>query len=158
MTDTSGATTSAKANVWKAVLQAFGQWCGEAFVGLLPLLAYWFMHSVATLPATGVCQRTQPPQCVVVPDSPLPEICILAVVVSGLALLSLGPQRRQASVTLWTFFLIIGAIIGLLLGSGLYALTTAHISHDEEIVTYSALVIGLASSLCMAIEAAVLDA
>jgi hypothetical protein len=158
MSNVAGATgLTARAAAFLAV----SQWSGEAFVGLLPLLAYWFMHGVAKLPATAVCQVTQPQaqnQCTIVPDSPLPEVCILAVVVSGLALLSLGPHRRKAGVTIWTFFLIIAAIIGLLLGSGLYALTIAHISQDTDVITYSALAIGLVSSLCLAIECAVLDA
>jgi hypothetical protein len=85
----------------------------------------------------------------------------LTVVISGLALLSvvnLGPRKRKAPVTAWSYILIVAAILALLAGALLYAVFGVHINRGADTVTWWVLAIALFSSLCLALEGAILDA
>jgi hypothetical protein len=148
-----------------AACHAFTQWFGETCVGLIPLLAYLIMHSYSTSPITILSCPVSTPvvlsPCSLLPDNISQEICILTVVISGLALLSVlnvGPHKRKAPVTAWSFILIVAAILALLAGALLYALFGVHIAKNADSITWFALATAISSSLFLAIEGAILDA
>ena len=151
----------------RAAFYAGTRWIGESCIGLIPLLAYVIMHNYASStmqvfscpkgkidPATAL-------SCTPLADNISQEICILTVVISGLALLSLfnfGPKARKAPITIFSFILIVAAILALLAGALLYALFGVHMDRGAEAVTWWVLAVALFSSLFLAIEGAVLDA
>jgi hypothetical protein len=102
-----------------AALRGTGQWLGEAVIGLIPWGGFFVVHRYATLPITAICtsQTPGPPPtasgCTPFIDSPSQEICILAVVISGLAVLSLASLGREKprQITGWTRFLTLLAIV-----------------------------------------------
>jgi hypothetical protein len=144
----------------------FAQWIGEALIGLIPWILYVAVNKYSSLPITAICS----PQsynsfsktytsCVGLPESASQEICILAVVISGLAVLSVVPfGRRQREITIWTRLLVLLAILALIFGSLFYALFTAHLDRDANSITYLVLLVALMSSLCLSIEGAILAA
>lgn len=151
-----------------AACHAFTRWIGETCIGLVPLLAYVIMHNYAT-PTIQVIACPNGVRiddltiqtCRPLADNISQEICILTVVISGLALLSLfnlGPKARRAPVTAFSFILIVAAILALLAGALLYALFGVHIDHGANTVTWWVLATALLSSLFLAIEGAILDA
>ena len=151
-----------------AACYAFTRWIGETCIGLIPLLAYLLMHNYAT-PVSQVisCPKGLKidwftiQSCSPVIDNISQEVCILTVVISGLALLSLfnfGPRARKAQSTPFTFILSVAAIVALLAGAILYAVFGVHIDHEAAKVTYWVLATALFSSLCLALEGAILDA
>lgn len=149
----------------RAAGRAFVQWLGETCVGLIPLLAYEVMHTYATTPSPPmVCPPQQGPyllNCHPLADNVSQEVCILTVVISGLAVLSLanlGPRRRQAPNTVWTYLLIVITIMALISGALLYAVFGVRIDKGADTVTLLVLAIALASSLFLALEGAILDA
>jgi len=150
----------------KAVWNGLAQWAGEAAIGLIPLIVYMLTHRFSRLPITAACPSQPIPTpptalggCMALSESAAQEICILAVVISGLALLSttsIGQAKRQ--VTMFTRFLVLIALFALIFGSILYAFFTAHLDRDAEAVTYMVLAVALLSSLFLAIEGAILKA
>ncbi len=149
-----------------AACHAVTRWFGETCIGLIPLLAFVIMHSYATptiqiisCPAKAKLDYTVLPSCIPLPDNISQEICILTVVISGLALISLwGPRARKAPVTAFSYVLIVAAILALLAGALLYALFGVHIDRDANAATLWVLAIALFSSLFLAVEGAILDA
>jgi len=149
-------------------LEGIGQWLGEAVIGLIPWFLYVVVHHFSSLPLTAVCPKQTPnpyaPQtlinCTALIDSPSQEICILAVVISGLAVLSVVPWQgnRKRQITGFTRLLVLFAVVSLILGSLFYALFTAHLDKDADTITYYILATALLSSLCLAIEGAILAA
>jgi hypothetical protein len=151
-----------------AACHAFAHWVGETCIGLIPLLAFVIMHNYATstlqilsCPAGAKLDFTIFPSCSPLSETISQEACILTVVISGLAVLSLfnfGPKARKAPITAFSFILIVFAILALLAGALLYALFGVHIDKDAQSVTWGVLGTALFSSLFLAIEGAVLDA
>jgi hypothetical protein len=150
-----------------AALHGIGQWLGEAVIGVIPLIVYVLVHRYSTLPITATCQGvsrvTNPPilaGCLPIIDSPSQEICILAVVISGLAVLSVVPliRERPRQITGFTRLLILLALVSLIFGSLFYALFTAHLDKNADTITYYILGTALISSLCLSIEGAILAA
>jgi hypothetical protein len=151
-----------------AACHAVAHWLGETCIGLIPLLAFVIMHSysaptvqILECPAMVRVDFTTLHYCSPLPETISQEVCILTVVISGLALLSLfrfGPKARKAPTTFFSFILIVAAILALLSGALLYALFGVHIDRDAQTVTWWVLATALFSSLSLAIEGAVLDA
>jgi hypothetical protein len=151
-----------------AACHAFAHWIGETCIGLIPLLAFVIMHSYATptlqiisCPAKAHLDYMVLPSCSALPETISQEVCILTVVISGLAVLSLfkfGPKARKAPITAFSFILIVAAILALLAGALLYALFGVHIDKDADTVTWAVLATALFSSLFLAVEGAILDA
>jgi hypothetical protein len=149
-----------------AALQGIGQWLGEAVVGLIPLIVYFAVHRFSNLPITALCPKQTPNSynntmagCTALVDNPSQEVCILAVVISGLAVLSVVPLgRHKRQITGWTRLLILFAVLSLIFGSLFYAFFTAHMDRDADTVTYYILTAALVSSFCLSIEGAILDA
>jgi hypothetical protein len=151
-----------------AACHAFTRWIGETCIGLIPLLAFVIMHNYAAptiqviaCPSGVKIDFSTVRSCSPLLDNISQEICILTVVISGLALLSLfnlGPRARKAPVTAFSFILIVAAIIALLSGALLYALFGVHIDRDAATVTWGVLATALFSSLFLAVEGAILDA
>src|ERR1700690_1871463 len=78
--------------VWEAMFDAFVHWAGEAAIGLIPLLAHEVVAGFGKAPTTNVT----------------PELCILTVVISGLAIFSLlrfGPHQRRLKLTALTYLM-----------------------------------------------------
>jgi len=126
-------------------------------VGVIPLLAYGVIHHWAILPEVlARCQMTngQPAGCRAINDGPDAEICILAVVISGLSLLPL--THRPRAVPLDPFRVIAAAgLLALVLTAGvLYALISAGISRDTQTVIWWILAGALVGSLLLALDRA----
>jgi hypothetical protein len=149
----------------RAAGNGFVQWVGEAFVGLIPLAAYSVAHWVSKpVYLTALCSQavTQQyaqfaPNCVQLADNPHQEICILAVVISGLSVLSIAqfaPGRRRSPRTAFTYLMMMFSILALAFGALFYALITVHL--DKDIAPWSITVLGvaLASSFFLAMQEA----
>jgi hypothetical protein len=92
-------------------------------------------------------------------ESASQEVCILAVVISGLAVLSVVPiGTHERPITVWTRPLILMAVVSLIFGSLFYALYSAHLDQSADVVSYAVLVVALISSLFLAVEGAILAA
>lgn len=83
--------------------KAIIKWGGEALVGLIPLFAYQllqiFSKQTVKLLACPVASLSYPSTCQEIHEGAAQEVCILTVVISGLALWSLltgdGKQRGE---------------------------------------------------------------
>jgi hypothetical protein len=131
-----------------SVLCALLIWGGEAIVGVLPLGA----HAIVANHLSITGEITQDDAA---------EICILSVVISGLALISLlefGPRRRTAQFTPITYVLSLFALVSVIAGALFYGLVTAHVAKDVGTIIYYFLYIALASSCFVAIERAIIEA
>jgi hypothetical protein len=137
------------------------QWFGEAVVGLLPLIAHEAIQKAAKLPVVPAVCDSGMTHCRAASETPVAEICIVAVVMSGLALLSLvrfGPHRRKAPPTMLTFIVGLGALIALIFGLIFYALVTTGINQEIVSLTDYTLASALLTSLFLTLEGAILDA
>lgn len=150
-----------------AAVRAFIQWLGENSIGLIPLGAYLIVHSYSAktfdvlICPQGLSPDALASRCSSLPFSAAQEICILTVVVAGLTVLSafhLGSRKRQAPPTVFTHLLMLAAILSLIAGAIFYALFSARIAQDADTVTILVLATALLSSLCLALEGAILDA
>lgn len=149
-----------------AVLYGLAQWLGEAVIGVIPLfmyeMAFKYSHRavIATCPEESIAANQTYFGCTRIVESPSQEICILAVVISGLALLSIAPisSKKRRTITVFTRLLLIPALISLIAGSLFYAFFTAHLDQNADVITYYILSVALISSLCLAIEDAILSA
>jgi hypothetical protein len=149
-----------------AILYGLAQWVGEAVIGVIPLFMYEMAFKYSQRPITATC----PPQsinannlyynCTKLLDNPSQEICILAVVISGLALLSTSPitSKKPRTITVFTRLLIVPALISLIAGSVFYAFFIARLDLNADAITYYILFVALISSFCLAVEDAVLSA
>jgi drug/metabolite transporter (DMT)-like permease len=89
------------------------------------------------------------------------ELCILTVVVAGLAVLSyfhLGPRARRTQPTAFTFSLVLVAMISLVAGAILYAMASTYQIQETDFVTNLILIAAAISSYFLRIEEAILDA
>jgi hypothetical protein len=146
-----------------AALHGFVQWMGEAAIGLIPWAVWFATHRFAILPTLATCGTNEAGlyNCVPVVESPSPEICILAVVISGLAVLSVGRlgRQRERQFTVFTYILMTLALLSLIFGSLFYALFTAHMAKNAaDTITYGILAVALLSSVSLALEGAILAA
>lgn len=98
--------------------------------------------------------------CIIIEKSlPFDEMNILAVVISGLGILTLfGPYGRKMPFTPMTYLAAIAALGLLIVGSLLYALETAHIGQGAEELTKYVLSLALSVSFYLALEEAWLEA
>lgn len=158
-----------KYRLWaRAVFNGCVQWAGEAVVGLLPLFAYLLNHGFGResyLPA--ICSSTAHQAfarysdvCVDNPDNPLAEICVLAVVISGLSLLSIAQftsRRRQTPKNALTYLMMLLAIMSLVAGTLFYAKITSHSNDGHAEWTYITLAVALVSSFVLAIQESLAD-
>ncbi len=120
-------------------------WAGEAVIGVLPLGAVEIVTRF-----TGV---TAPP--------PIAEACILAVVISGLSLLSLlrfGPHQRAHRMTPVSYSLALVSVLTLMAGGLMYGLAATENAHGATGLAYLDLWSALASSFLLALETAILEA
>jgi hypothetical protein len=150
----------------KAAFRGIGQWLGEAVIGLIPWAGYVVIHQYGTLPVTATCPKQNPnpfapnllQNCTPLLDSPSQEICILAVVISGLAVLSVVPMGRgqQRKSTVLTRLLVLAALLSLMGGSLFYTLFAGHLDKSADIITYYILATALLSSFFLAIEGEIL--
>ncbi|WP_158808478.1 hypothetical protein [Beijerinckia sp. L45] len=141
------------------------RWLGEAVVGLVPLMAFKilqiFSQPTIHLYLCPVDKPIGPGFCQLFGEDASQEVCILTVVISGLALWSLlkvasGPSREP--ITPLTQVQVILSVLSLLSGAMLYALYGAHIAKDADRFSYIILAVALMSSLFIAIERAILAA
>jgi hypothetical protein len=153
----------------RAIWSGLIQWAGEAAVGLIPWLAYVLTYNLSASPyITALCDPSVlynqynyfSKNCRVLPDSPAQEICILAVVISGLSLLSIAqfaPGRRRSEKTALTYLMLILSIGALLAGALLYAFISNHLDVGPGWPPYLALACALTSSFVLALQEAVLN-
>jgi hypothetical protein len=149
-----------------AAFYGFAQWIGEAVIGLIPWIVYVYVNTYSDVPITGLCSKQSFNQynktymsCAPLSQSASQEICILAVVISGLAVLSvvtLGARHRP--ITIWTRLLTLMAILALIFGALSYGFFMSHLDRNADTITYAILAVALFSSLCLAIEGAILSA
>jgi hypothetical protein len=149
-----------------AIFYGIAQWFGESVVGLFPLLMYESVHRFSTLPIMATCPAGTLTidgtynGCTKITETPSPEICVLAVVASGLALLSVTPisRREKRPITSFTYFLLVMALVALVTASVFYALfLSGQTAGQADTIALVILVAALASSLCLSIESAVLS-
>jgi hypothetical protein len=150
----------------RATFNGLVQWICEAIVGLIPLGAHALAHgsddgrTITALCNHGVLDGAYnafSTYCVQTPESPLQEICVLAVVISGLSLISIAqfsPSRRQPPRTPVTLLMCALAVGSLVAGGIFYGQLTAHRGVIDEWV-YAALAVALVSSLILAIQEAI---
>jgi hypothetical protein len=161
-----------KSNVYtlwgRAVFNGCVQWAGEAVVGLLPLFAYVLNHGFGTdqlipalcSPVAHQAFARYADVCADNPDSPLAEICVLAVVISGLSLLSIAQfarGRRQTPKNAITYLMMLLAILSLVAGTLFYARITSHSNEGHEEWTYITLMVALVSSFALAIQESIAE-
>src|SRR5262245_305605 len=154
---TSEPTKSKLSRYLKATFNGLVQWVCEAVVGLIPLGAYVLAHGADDgRIITALCNQRVldnaynafSAHCAQVAESPLQEICVLAVVISGLSLISIAqfsPSRRQSPRTPVTLLMSALAIGSLVAGGIFYGQITAHRSVIDEWV-YAALAVALVRS------------
>jgi hypothetical protein len=131
---------------WPAIKSASIIWGAEALVGLLPLFADLLVSQHIDshkLPGIEV-------------HNSLLEECILAVVISGLALVSIllksSPGPKPLSHELGTCYMVGIAFAAMMSAAVFYGLISAGISSNPEQIVYPALVMALASSFSIAIR------
>jgi hypothetical protein len=141
--------------------EELGLWIGEVLVGLAPLFFDQLHHIFTEAPGVlARCLRVvdgQPVECKSIPDGPDAEICILAVVLSGLALLQLF-RRPPASPIGWLSISRPIAVFGLaaimVLAGMLYGWISAGINHGTGAIVWWVLGGALAGSLLLAFDRA----
>jgi hypothetical protein len=153
-------------NYLRATFNGVVQWLCEAVVGLIPLGAYVVAHGsddarvITALCNHGVLDNVYnafSTYCAQTPESPLQEVCVLAVVISGLSLISVAQfssSRPQSPRTPLTLLMSAAAIASLVAGGIFYGQITAHRGVIGEWV-YTALAVALVSSLALAIQEAI---
>ncbi len=120
-------------------------WAGENVIALLPLGAAVLIPRFSGHP---------------VPE-PVPEVCILAVVNSGLSLLPLlrfGPHQRVHRMTPISYTLALASLLTLMAGGMMYGLAVTENAHGDTGLAYLNLTVSEASSFLLAIEIAILEA
>lgn len=130
--------------IGRRMLDGLLLWMGEAVIGVVPLLAH---EVVARFGKVELAGRT-------------PEECILAVVISGLALLSLvrfGPRHRREALTRLTYQMGLISLLALVAGAVMYGLAEMGLGGDSRLAHW-ALAAAFASSLVIALEEAMLGA
>jgi hypothetical protein len=143
------------------------QWAGEAFIGLIPYIAFVVLHKYSRQHLmTALCPAQTPSpangivfNCLPLQEDASQEICILAVVISGLALLSIVPLReRPRPITPFTYVLMLLLIGSLIFGAIFYGLFATHNDQGAEAITYLVLFTALGSSLVLTLDGAIIDA
>jgi hypothetical protein len=125
------------------VRDALFVWSGEAFVGMLPLLTHLIAGRYSTIPTTASEPQFQA------------EICILAVVTSGLSMLALlpfGPKARIAGFTPFTYWLFLVTLGSLIFSTMLYVFFLAEINRRTDLVTWATLATALFGSFGLTME------
>jgi MFS family permease len=94
--------------------------------------------------------------CVFVPESPAREICVLAVVISGLSLITeFIPGRRKSPRNAITLFAMLLSVLSLFVGGLFYAFIVGRqMIEAREWWTYLVLGVALISSLVLAMQEA----
>jgi hypothetical protein len=129
---------------WNSMKGALTVWAAEVCIGMLPLAARLLITAY-------------------VPDHKLdilPEECILAVVISGLALLSffeMHPPPYPLKQEPLTCFLFLAALLALLSGASFYAVVSTEIANGGNSTIHSTLGTAVISSLCITIRRALGD-
>lgn len=143
--------------LFKSLSGALVIWIGETVIGLIPLATHYL---VATYSRVGA-REGHDAVASHLTSAPLAEMNILAVVISGLGLLSLlrfGHHGRQARLTPMTHLAGLAALLLLITSSVLYALTAAEIGAGNGNVTQAILIFAVLVSLFLALEPAWLEA
>jgi len=148
-----------------AIFYGIAQWFGEAVVGFFPLLMYEYVHRFSTLPIIATCPPGPSPNtltydgCTKITETASPEICVLAVVASGLAVLSVIPigQRERRPITPFTYVLVVMAAAALVTASVFYALFIGHTDRQADTIALWVLGVALASSFALSVENTVLS-
>ena len=157
---------------FRAIWYGTIQWVRNAALGLTPWFAYSLTHLVATSngAVSALCYETAArstdffrfaDKCIELPDSPAQEICILAVVISGLSLLSIGafqPGRREVPRTAFTNLMQVLTFGSLMAGACFYGQISGNLDLDRaghhltQPYAEAALAVALVSSLFLDIR------
>jgi hypothetical protein len=147
---------------------AFNGWARQ-LLACCPLLAFiWNQGIGSDFYVTALCLPTvrDAPYanfmsyCKDYPESPLAEICVLAVVISGLLLLSIAQfarGRRRAPRNALTYLMQLFAILSLVAGTLFYARITSHSYTGHEEWTYIVLAVALVSSFVLALQESIAE-
>lgn len=138
---------------------AFLVWCGEAFVGLIPLLAHYGIAAAATRTEFEALCTSDVKNCHLTSDTPFAEICIVAVVtagVSAVASLGYGHHMRTTPPNGITFLLLLLSLAACIVGVGMYVVSTIGILNSSVgWATWATLIAALVASLFLSLERAV---
>ena len=143
--------------IFKAVMGALVIWAGETAVGLIPLATHFIVATYSRVQSHDSLTTPGPHGA----SLPLAEMNILAVVISGLGLLSLlgfGRQGRQVRLTPMSYLAGLCCLLLLIASSVLYALEAAEIGTGSENITQYVLGFAVLISLFLALEPAWLEA
>ncbi len=120
-------------------------WVGEVVIGAVPLAAH-----------ERVARFTEGTE-----SDPIPEVCILAVVISGLSVVSLarfGPHVRPFRHTPFMFVMLLVSVITLMSGAVMYGLAVMKLDRGHTELAYMAVGTALLTSFLVALEKAIRDA
>jgi hypothetical protein len=157
---------SLASEIGRAVLSAAIVSAGEAAVGLIPLMSHLVVANfsrpvLVQYVCAGAYKDMNDCHLITVDKLPLAEMDILAVVISGLGLITLfrfGETRRQVRFTPMTYLTAIAGVGLLILGSLLYSFSSAGISANDSTVTIVVLILSVVVSFYLALEEAWLKA
>lgn len=111
---------------WNKLLPALSIWVIEAFIGAIPLLLHDIVHvSINPSITTWLVFYDQfgKQHSVMLPDTPLSEICVLSVVTNGLSLLVAGRNIRKIkseSISGLIFLFVLMSLICLVIAALFY--------------------------------------
>jgi hypothetical protein len=134
-------------------------WLLEAMVGMLPLVAHYFIHIMTVATERPAMCPADLRLCRFMPDQPTPEICILAVVTAGISVigaLGFGHHFRRSELNALSYVLIFASGAACLVGFGMYAVASiGQLNGHFAWVTWWTLAAALASSFVLSIDKAV---
>jgi hypothetical protein len=132
--------------IGQSLLYGLLLWLGEAMIGVVPLGAHELV-----LRFSGDAGSSAE-------ASLIPEVCILAVVISGLSVVSLlrfGPHGRGRQLDWPEYIMALASLVALIAGAVMYGLAAMKMNHGQTSLAVIALVGALFSSLAIALIGAV---
>jgi hypothetical protein len=132
-----------------SIVRGLVLWIGELVIACVPLAAHEIVADFSG--------EVEPPAGF----DPIPEICILAVVISGLSVVSLarfGSGERVFRHTPFSFIMLLLSVFSLMSGAVMYGLAVMRLDHGQTGLAYWATTTALLSSFLIALEKAIREA
>jgi hypothetical protein len=142
------ATGRAALAIGKSVLHGAILWLAEVAIACVPLTA----HEIVAEFSGGAEPSGR--------FDPIPEICILAVVISGLSIVSLARfgAHEPAKHTPFTFIMLLPSVFSLMSGAVMYGLAAMGLDHGRTSLAYWAVSASLLTSFLITLEKSVREA
>jgi drug/metabolite transporter (DMT)-like permease len=130
------------------ITKAFIVWLGGAVIGMIPLLTHSLLESYSKQASEITIQTFYA------------ELCIVAIVVSGLSLLQTipyGPRPRRAPFTAWTYLVCLATLLSLIYGAMFYAVAVTDVGMLSPTAAWYTLIAAIGGSLGIVLERAILE-